>query len=92
MVSAKINVVSNADCLSRGTYICQNSELASIFENTIPPPSIANDCLAYGKMCLSLQTTLVKSTHMRILPSGFGTISYYASTPWCSLLHKGYHP
>ena len=88
-----IDVVSNADCLSRG--ICQNPELASIFENTFPPPSIASDCSTDGKICLSLQTarlSLVRSTHMRILPSGFGTITYHASTPWCSLFHVGYHP
>ena len=71
-----INVVSNADCLSRG--ICQNPELALIFENTFPPPSIASDCSTDGEICLSLQTarlSLVRSTHMRILPSGFGTIT-----------------
>ena len=71
-----INAVSNDDCLSRG--ICQNPELASIFENTFPPPSIASDCSTDGKMCLSLQTArlnLVRSTHVRIFPSGFGTIT-----------------
>ena len=72
-----INVVSNADCLSKG--ICQNPELALIFENTFPSPSIASDCLSDGKMCLSLQTarlSLVRSTHMPpILQSGFGTIT-----------------
>ena len=69
-----MKVVSMADSLASG--ICQNPELASIFENTLALANCARACSTAGSGCRSRRTHLfnhVRSTQIRTLPSALGT-------------------
>lgn len=74
-----MNVVSNLDSFARGT--CQNQLFVSNLVNHLALVSWASVMSTFGRGCISRITLSFKgfrSTHMRIEPDGFGTITMAA--------------
>ena len=85
-----MNVVSGLD--SHASFICQNPEFASSFENTLEPANLLRVVSTAGSGWFSLLTysfNLLRSTQTLTLPIRFGGY-HHGSAPISGLANSGY--